>query len=145
MAGSVGAFLGGLFGALLITFILTRSVICVAKKKSNPKNAALIAFFVAAGITLLMTSLTMGIGKGIIIYTPCLIFWLIIDLRRARNNLITDQDFNGKDRNTGESKTLKCTHCGQEYSPKDYRDDAPEWVCPQCLKPLPKDQAIIKV
>jgi hypothetical protein len=87
-----------------------------------------------------MISLTMGIGKGITIYIPVLIFWLIIDLRRARNNLITDQDFNGKDRKTGESETYKCIHCGQEYSPKDYRDDAPEWLCPQCLKPLPRNK-----
>jgi predicted RNA-binding Zn-ribbon protein involved in translation (DUF1610 family) len=87
----------------------------------------------------------MGIGKGIIIYIPCLIFWLIIDLKRARNNLHTDQVFNGKDRNTVESNTFECTHCGREYNPREYRDDAPEWICPQCLKPLPKEQAMRKV
>lgn len=145
MTGSIGYFLGGFFGALFITYILTRSVNFVAQKKTNPKNAALIAFFVAAGITLLTTSLTMGIGKGIIIYFPCLIFWLIIDLRRVRKNLMADQDFNGKEKNIEELKTFRCTHCGQEFSPEDYRDDAPEWLCSQCLKPLPKEQAIIKV
>lgn len=139
MAGSIGGFLGGLLGALLITFILTRLVNSMAKKKTNPKDAALIAFFVVAFASLLITSFTMGIGKGIIIFIPCLIFWLIIDLRRARNNLINDQGVNGKDRITEGSKTFKCTHCEREYSPKDYRDDAHEWFCPQCSKPLPKE------
>jgi uncharacterized membrane protein YbaN (DUF454 family) len=36
-------------------------------------------------------------------------------------------------------KILACSHCGAEYSPKDYRQEAPEWLCPQCAKPLPKE------
>lgn len=136
MAESVAGFLGSLLGALLITFILTRFVNSVAQEKTNPKNAALIAFFVVAGIILLITSFTMKIGEGIIIYIPCLILWLIRDLRRARNNVIDDQGFNGQEKSNGELKTFKCTHCGQEYNPEDYRDDAPEWLCPQCFKPL---------
>jgi uncharacterized protein YacL len=36
-------------------------------------------------------------------------------------------------------KILACKYCGAEYSPKDYSQDAPEWLCPQCAKPLPKE------
>ena len=36
-------------------------------------------------------------------------------------------------------KILACSHCGAEYSLKDYRKEAPEWLCPQCGKPLPKE------
>lgn len=36
-------------------------------------------------------------------------------------------------------KILACTHCGAEYNPKDYRQDAPEWHCPQCAEVLPKE------
>jgi hypothetical protein len=33
---------------------------------------------------------------------------------------------------------LTCDDCGAEYNPKDYSQDAPEWICPQCTKVLPK-------
>lgn len=85
MAESIVDFLGLFFGALLNTFILTRLVNYIAKKMTTPINAALIAFFTASGTILLITSMTMGIHKGIIIYIPFLIFWLIVDLRRAKN------------------------------------------------------------
>ena len=35
-------------------------------------------------------------------------------------------------------KILACPHCGAEYNVKDYRQDAPEWHCPQCNEALPK-------
>ena len=35
-------------------------------------------------------------------------------------------------------KIPACGHCGTQYSPKDYRQEASEWLCPQCGKPLPK-------
>jgi hypothetical protein len=35
-------------------------------------------------------------------------------------------------------KALTCIYCGAEYNLNDYRQDAPEWFCPQCAKPLPK-------
>lgn len=36
-------------------------------------------------------------------------------------------------------KMVACSHCGAEYNPKDYRQEAPEWLCPQCAKALPKE------
>ncbi len=82
-----------LIGALIITYILTRAVNSMAKKRTNPKKAALIAFFILAVVALLVTSFTMGIGKGFIIYIPCLMLWLIIDLVRAKKTPIEDQCF----------------------------------------------------
>lgn len=32
-----------------------------------------------------------------------------------------------------------CPHCGATYSATDYSQDAQEWFCPQCHKPLPKE------
>jgi len=36
-------------------------------------------------------------------------------------------------------KIFACPHCGAEYNPKDYRQDASEWLCAQCRKALPKN------
>ena len=36
------------------------------------------------------------------------------------------------------SNILACGHCGEEYNANDYRQDAPEWFCKGCGKPLPK-------
>lgn len=36
-------------------------------------------------------------------------------------------------------KMVACSHCGAEYNPKDYRQEAPEWLCSQCAKALPKE------
>lgn len=75
-----------LLGALLITYLLTRAINAIAKKKTNPTRAALIAFFVVAALALLLTSFTMGISKGFILYIPCLVLWLIIDIVKARKS-----------------------------------------------------------
>jgi hypothetical protein len=32
-----------------------------------------------------------------------------------------------------------CATCGATYDPREYSHDAPEWLCPQCHKPLPKE------
>ena len=32
-----------------------------------------------------------------------------------------------------------CKYCGTQYNLSDYRQDAPEWLCPQCNKALPKE------
>jgi hypothetical protein len=34
---------------------------------------------------------------------------------------------------------LVCEHCGADYNPKDYRQDAPEWTYPQCNEILRKE------
>jgi hypothetical protein len=34
-----------------------------------------------------------------------------------------------------------CTYCRTKYNPKDYRDDANEWLCSRCSKPLNKLKA----
>mgnify|MGYP005834104975 CR=1 FL=1 len=36
-------------------------------------------------------------------------------------------------------ETCKCEYCGTEYNVSDYRQDAPEWLCAQCGKALPKN------
>jgi hypothetical protein len=36
-------------------------------------------------------------------------------------------------------KVLLCPHCGAEYNAREYRQDAPEWHCPQCAEVLPKE------
>ena len=133
-----------LVGALIITYILTRAVNSMAKKRTNPTKAALITFFIVAAVALLLTSFTMSIGKGFIIYIPCLMLWLIIDLVRAKKTPIKDQGFYPPKGETIEPsierpKIFACTYCGTEYNPKDYREDAPEWLCPQCAKPVPKE------
>jgi hypothetical protein len=33
----------------------------------------------------------------------------------------------------------KCKYCGTEYNLSEYHHDAPEWLCAQCKKALPKE------
>ncbi len=133
-----------LLGALLITYILTRAINSIAKKRTNPTKAALIAFLVVAAIALLITSVTMGIGKGFLIYVPCLVLWLIIDVVRARKTSDRGQSVHRfkEEASTPKidpPKIFSCSHCGAEYNPKDYRQDSTEWVCSNCAKSLPKE------
>ncbi len=70
--------------------------------------------------------------------------WLIIDLVRAKKTFIKGQgsySLKGKmiDPSVPRPKIFACTYCGAEYNPKDYREDAPEWICPKCAKPVPKE------
>jgi len=37
------------------------------------------------------------------------------------------------------SNVFRCPHCGADFDPEDYRQDAPEWHCAQCCKTLPKE------
>jgi len=42
---------------------------------------------------------------------------------------------------TGGDKTVrKCSNCGAEYDPTDYRVDAPIWSCSRCQATLPRGQ-----
>jgi hypothetical protein len=132
-----------LIGALLITYILTRAVNSIAKKRTNPAKAALITFLVVATVALGVTSLTVGVGKGLIMYIPCLLLWLIVDVVRAKKVSVRDQgisSFKGEANKPRHErpKIPACKHCGAEYDPKDYRQDALEWLCPHCRKALTK-------
>ena len=113
-----------LFGALLITFFLTRAIyigLSIAKKRINPIKAALIAFFLVAAIALLVSSFTMGIGKGFILYIPCLVLWLIIDIVRAKKN---PESKNKQEVNMPKEEKF-CMNCGAKI-PADAE------ICPVC-------------
>ena len=79
------------FGALIITFALTRAFYNISKRKTSVRNSALIAFFGVLGIVVVITpfsfgypdSLAHGLAYGLALYLPCLVLWLIIDLFRA--------------------------------------------------------------
>lgn len=74
-----------ILGALTGTYLLTRAIIkSEAKRGISPTQAALSAFFVVAALALIITTITMGVGKGFILYIPWLVLWLIIDLVRAK-------------------------------------------------------------
>lgn len=75
--------MGELLGALTITYLLTRAISSIAKKRTSLIIAAMIIFFIASAITLLITNFTMGVTKGITLYIPCLVLWLIVDIVRA--------------------------------------------------------------
>jgi hypothetical protein len=86
-ATSIGKVLGeiaSIFGALTITYILTRWQLRYLRKKHTPKVAAVYAFIWISLLTLIITSLTMGVQRGFFTYLPCLVLWLVIDIIRAR-------------------------------------------------------------
>lgn len=45
----------------------------------------------------------------------------------------------GKSEEIEPPKILACPHCGAEYNLTDYRQNVPEWFCPQCQKAVPKE------
>jgi|WetSurMetagenome_2_1015567.scaffolds.fasta_scaffold674566_2 hypothetical protein len=75
---------GQFFGALLITFILTRLTNKFFRGKYGYKRAAIISFFLVAVLALTIGSYTMGFVESLIFYVPCLLVWLIMDLIASR-------------------------------------------------------------
>ncbi len=79
------------FGALIITYALTRALFNISKRKTSIRNSALIAFLGVLLIVIAITpfsfgypdSLAYGLAHGLTLYLPCLILWLIIDLFSA--------------------------------------------------------------
>ena len=73
-----------ILGVLIVTWAL-RSIIngTIREKLSFPKSA--IVSFISVGIfTLFVSSYTYGFVEWFIFYIPCLVFWLVMDIRRAR-------------------------------------------------------------
>lgn len=75
--------LGALTGALLITLLLTRVVGALARKKTEARTAAFVAFGVVLALTLGIGSMTMGLRAASVTYLPFLMLWLVVDLLRA--------------------------------------------------------------
>ena len=61
-AERAGALLGQLMGAVLLTYVLTRAINYLAKKRTSQTGVALIAFFVVGAISLIITNFTVGIS-----------------------------------------------------------------------------------
>jgi heme/copper-type cytochrome/quinol oxidase subunit 4 len=83
-AGRFMAHVAGFAGSLLLTYVLTRVVIRMARKKTSDIKAALLAFLIVATMTLLITRFTMGADEGFKMYMPCLLFWLAVDIVRLK-------------------------------------------------------------
>jgi len=47
-------------------------------------------------------------------------------------------DFKGNERALEYLKKVPCENCLALYNPEDYLQEAPEWLCSQCGKTLPK-------
>lgn len=70
-------------GALLITYLLTRGTNWLLRKKTNKKTTALISFILVGLLCLLLGSPNFGFRFTFIVYIPCLLLWLLFDLRKA--------------------------------------------------------------
>lgn len=86
-AGIIGTYAG----ALLITFFTTRAIRKLLGKRMNKTSSALVAFVIVGLISLIIAGYTMGVVDASIVYLPCLLLWLIIDLtkrpkEKLRNN-----------------------------------------------------------
>jgi hypothetical protein len=141
---AIAGFLGTLVGTLIVTGLLTRTFNYLAQKKTTPRKAALIAFVASTVVTFLITRLTMWIITSV----PCLILWLIIDYTRARKYDTEDpvrHSFKAEkaEPSIKSPNIFACTCCGAEYNSKDYRDDANEWLCAKCSKPLNKQKIAV--
>lgn len=83
MALLIAELIGVYLGALFITFVMTRGVNWLLRKKTDKKTSALISFVLVGLICLLIASHTMGFSSAVLYYFPCLLLWLIVDLNRA--------------------------------------------------------------
>ena len=75
MQGLISFFVG----ALLLTGLLTRGTNWLLRKKINEKTTVIISFLLVAIICLLLA----GFRLTFYIYIPCLLLWLLFDLRKA--------------------------------------------------------------
>ena len=88
-----------LIGAMLVTYVLTRAVIRVARKRTSDGKAPLLAFLIVATLALLITRFTMHANEGYRTYMPCLLFWLAFDMVRLK---VRPKKEGGRERTPGE-------------------------------------------
>ena len=90
--GGVAGIIAEYLGALAITYILTRMAKKFLRKKHPPKTAAIYAFIWISLLSLTIVSFMFGLvhnslAQGFIIsfftYVPCLVLWLVMDIRKA--------------------------------------------------------------
>src|SRR5437870_2192828 len=79
-----GIIIGLYLGALYATFALTRGMNWLLRARgTQERKSAILSFVIAELIALCGGSPTIGFGRAFVIYIPCLIFWLTVDLNRA--------------------------------------------------------------
>ena len=90
---TLGMILGDIafiLGAFAIAGTLTRISNYFLKKKVIFKRAAIISFFIVAVFFIIILNITVdypfGLRRAFIIYIPCLVFWLIRDIKKANKS-----------------------------------------------------------
>jgi len=115
-----------IFGALLLTYLVTRIGNKFFKEKYKPRKAIKCSFATTAILILTISSCNKsyvynstakGFGESFFLYMPCLLFWLLRDLRKEK----------------AKEKLPLCPNCGKPGVYKDYLPDGSEvdW-CPYC-------------
>ncbi|MDD2714678.1 MAG: tetratricopeptide repeat protein [Candidatus Wallbacteria bacterium] len=84
--------IGALTGALLTTFLLTRIIIFFVARRTDWVRASYLTFWLGS-ICLLLTGFFFGV-RGFLIFIPCMVFWLFMDLSKTGKN--GDEHFCGK-------------------------------------------------
>lgn len=118
--------MASILGALAITYLVTRIGNKFFKAKYKPREAIFLSFLSATSLTMTISScnksfiydsVLIGILESFIIYMPCLVLWLLRDLKKEKNRLYEQQ----------------CPKCGERGIYKDYMLNGTEveW-CPHC-------------
>ncbi|WP_313798787.1 hypothetical protein [Cytobacillus sp.] len=67
-------------GAFIITWAIYNVFQIILMRFLDPKTLRYVSFIGSSILILIVTSFTMGIVSGFIIYIPALFIWLVIDL-----------------------------------------------------------------
>ena len=121
-----GGDIGIIISGIVIVFIYSLLGYGILKMSRIAASIALILF--------LIETIYKVVDSGKVGMAPLLVWYLI-----QSNRAVYWFKEESKEPKFETPKILACPHCGAEYNAKGYRQDAPEWLCSQCGKALPKE------
>lgn len=78
-------FLSAFFASYLVNQMVNKYL---KNRVPNPTKRAVLSFAFAAVILLVVITFTFDLVTGVMIYIPCLIFWLVFDLIKIKQKNI---------------------------------------------------------
>lgn len=79
--------LGVLFGAFLITGLVSRLARLPLRSRTDDKTRSVVACVITILLSVGISTYTMGLGQAVVAYFPTSLAWLLIDLHRARKSV----------------------------------------------------------